>query len=110
MADECRPVPVTVDGQEEIIIVRGSMPPSPEDLAAMGEVVSAVRKRMEAENPNLAVIQELIMACLAANRCIPDGEVRRGCTITNGAAVKARLKAAVQAARVALTPEEVASG
>lgn len=52
--------------------------------------------------PDLGVIQELIMAGLAATRAIPDGEVRGGCTVQDGAKVKARLKAAIRAARTAL--------
>lgn len=92
-----------VDG--EPIRVHGAEPMDEVGRAALGEVVRAATAKLERENPNLGVIQELIMAGLAACRAIPDGEVRGGCTIQNGAKVKARLKAAIAAAREALTPE-----
>jgi uncharacterized protein (DUF433 family) len=104
--DTCRPVQVTVDGQEEIVRVHGAEPMDEQDRAALAELVAATRRHVQSTKPHLGVQQELIMACLAAMRCIPDGEVRRGCTVTDGAKVKARLKAAVTAAREALTPTE----
>lgn len=36
----------------------------------------------------------LIPALLAAVRCIPDGEIRSGCVVNDGATVRQRLKAA----------------
>lgn len=102
--DTCRPVRIAVDGQEEIVRVHGPVPMDEQDRAALAALVAATRRHVEATKPHLGVQQELIMACLAAVRCIPDGEVRGGCTISDGAKVKARLKAAVASANDALTP------
>lgn len=99
MADDtCRAY--DVDG--ETIRVRGGEPMDETGQAALGEIVRAATAKVEAEHPHLGVIQELIMAGLAACRAIPDGEVRGGCTVQDGAKVKARLKAAIRAARTAL--------
>lgn len=101
MADDtCRVY--DVDG--EPVRVHGGKPLDEAGQAALGEIVRAATAKVERENPNLGVIQELIMAGLAACRAIPDGEVRGGCTIQDGAKVKARLKAAIAAARDALKP------
>lgn len=96
--DTCRVY--DVDG--EPVLVHGGEPLSEAGRAALGEVVRAAKAKLDAEHPNLGVIQELIMAGLAATRAIPDGEVRGGCTVQDGAKVKARLKAAIKAARTAL--------
>lgn len=102
MADDtCRGY--DIDG--ETIRVHGGEPLTEVGRAALGDIVRAATAKVEAEHPHLAVIQELIMAGLAATRAIPDGEVRGGCTVQDGAKVKARLKAAIAAARDALTPE-----
>lgn len=103
MADDtCRAY--DVDG--ETVRVHGGKPLDEAGQAALGEIVRAATAKLAAENPNLGVAQELIMAGLAALRCIPDGEIRtRGCTIHDGAKVKARLQAAIAAARDALKAE-----
>ena len=97
-----------VDG--EIVRVHGGRPLDETGQAALGEIVRAASAKVAAEHPNLGVIQELIMAGLAANRAISDGEVRGGCTIQDGAKVKARLKAAIGAAREALSTEQLPGG
>jgi hypothetical protein len=100
--DTCRAY--DVDG--ETIRVHGAKPLDEARQAALGEIVRAATAKVAVEDPNLGVRQALIMAGLAALRCIPDGEIRtRFCTIHDGAKVKARLKAAITAARDALTPE-----
>lgn len=38
-------------------------------------------------------------ALLAATRCIPDGEIRDGCVVSDGATVRRRLKSAYAAIR-----------
>jgi len=96
--DSCRAY--EVDG--EIVRVAGGKPLDEAGQAALGEIVRAASAKVAAEHPNLGVVQELIMAGLAANRAIHDGEVRGGCTVQDGAKVKARLKAAISAAREAL--------
>lgn len=100
--DTCRVY--DVDG--EPVRVLGVEPLTETGQAALGEIVRAAKDKLDAEHPNLAVIQELIMAGLAATRAIPDGEVRGGCTVQDGAKVKARLKAAIRAARTALEDTE----
>jgi hypothetical protein len=55
------------------------------------------------------VEEELVMATLAAFRCIPDGEVRQGCTISDGAAVKRWLLHAGRAARQTLVANRKAA-
>lgn len=99
--DTCRAY--DVDG--EPVRVHGGKPLDEAGQAALGEIVRAATAKLAAEHPNLGVTQELIMAGLAATRCIPDGEVRGGCTVQDGAKVKARLKAAIGAARDALGTE-----
>lgn len=96
--DSCRVY--DVDG--EPVRVHGAEPMSEAGQAALGDLVRAATAKVEAEHPHLGVIQELIMAGMAATRAIPDGEVRGGCTVQDGAKVKARLKAAIKAARTAL--------
>lgn len=99
MADDtCR----VYDVNGEPIRVHGGEPLDETGQQHLAAIVRAATAKVEAENPNLAVIQELIMAGLAATRAIPDGEVRGGCTVQDGAKVKARLKAAIAAARTAL--------
>jgi len=100
--DSCRAY--DVDGAT--VRVHGGKPLDEAGQAALGEIVRAATAKLAAEHPNLGVTQELIMASLAANRAIPDGEVRGGCTVQDGAKVKARLKAAVRAAREALGAQE----
>ena len=96
--DTCR----VYDVNGEPIRVHGGEPLTEAGRAALEEVIRAATAKVEAEHPNLGVIQELIMAGLAACRAIPDCEVRGGCTVQDGAKVKARLKAAIAAARTAL--------
>ncbi|RSD21984.1 hypothetical protein [Amycolatopsis eburnea] len=100
MADDtCRAY--DVDG--EPVRVHGGQPLDDAGQAALGEVVRAAKEKLATEDPHLAVRQELVMAGLAAIRCIPDGEIHtKHCTIHNGAQVKARLRAAITAARTAL--------
>ena len=98
--DTCRAY--DVDG--ETIRVHGGKPLDEAGQAALAEIVRAVAKKVEVEHPNLGVIQELIMAGLAAMRCIPDDQTRTPFGTTDGTKVKARLKAAIAAARDALTP------
>jgi hypothetical protein len=99
--DTCRAY--DVDG--ETVRVHGGKPLDEAGQAALGDIVRAATAKLAGEHPNLGVTQELIMAGLAANRAIHDGEVRGGCTIQDGAKVKARLKAAIGAARDALGSE-----
>lgn len=97
--DTCRAY--DVDG--ETVRVHGGKPLDEAGQAALGEIVRAATTKLAAEHPNLGITQELIMAGLAALRCIPDGEINtRFCTVHDGAKVKARLKAAIAAARTAL--------
>lgn len=93
--DRCRAQ--EVDG--ELVIVRGQHPMSPAAEAALGDLVRATKQHLARNEPHLAVRQELIAACRAAERCIPDSEelvTSRG--MADGTAVKARLWAAVEAA------------
>ena len=99
--DTCRAY--EVDG--ETIRVHGGKPLDEAGQVALGDIVRAATAKMEAEHPNLGVIQELIMAGMAAMRCIPDGQTQSAFGTTDGTKVKARLKAAIQAAREALIPE-----
>ena len=99
--DTCR----GYDVEGELVRVHGGKELDEAGRAALDEIVRAARERLAEMDPNYAIAQELIMAGLAAMRCIPDGEVRGGCTIQDGAKVKARLKAAIGAARDALKPE-----
>jgi hypothetical protein len=99
--DSCREY--DVDG--EPVRVHGGKQLDDAGQAALGEVVRAARERLAEVDPNYAIAQELIMAGLAAMRAIPDGEVRGRCTVQDGAKVKARLKAAIAAARGALKSE-----
>jgi hypothetical protein len=96
--DSCREY--DIDG--EPVRVHGGKPLHETSQAALAEVVRAATSKLKEMEPNYAIAQELIMAGLAAMRCIPDGEVRGGCTVQDGAKVKARLKAAIRAARTAL--------
>lgn len=101
--DTCRVY--AVDGKP--VAVHGGQPLDAPGKAALEELVRAVGAHVAKTDPHLGVRQELAMACLAAMRCIPDGRIQLDghCTISDGAQVKARLKAAVKAARDALTPD-----
>lgn len=103
MADEtCRGY--EVDG--EPVRVHGGAPLSKEGQDALAEVVRAAKRVMAEDHPHADVIQELIAAARVAGWCIPDGMVpsRGRYPLVDGFEVRTRLKAAVQAAREALTP------
>lgn len=100
--DTCRVY--DVDG--ETIRVHGGEPMSEAGQTALGEIVRAAKAKLDAEDPNLGVRQELIAAGMLARWGIPDEPLigRRG-GVTSGATIKARLKAAIDAAVEALKPE-----
>ncbi len=103
MADEtCRGY--EVDG--ETVRVHGDEPLSEEGQGALAEVVRAAKRLMAEEHPHAGVIQELVAAAQHASWCIPEGLVQsRGRNrLMDSFEVRMRLKAAVQAARKALTP------
>lgn len=101
MVDECRWY--DVDG--EPVRVHGGRPLSAEGRAALSDIVRAAQLRMERTDPHLAVRQELVQAALAAARCIPNGPLEGRFGPEDGTAVKARLRAAVAAARAVLGPQ-----
>lgn len=109
MADEtCRAY--EVDG--EPVRVHGGAPLTDEGQAALAEVVRAAKQHMAEKHPHAGVIQELVSAAQHASWCIPEGLVQsRGRNrLMDSFEVRMRLKAAVQAARVALTPKATAQG
>jgi antitoxin HigA-1 len=100
VADEtCRSY--AVDG--EPVVVRGNQPLDEEGQAALAEVVRAAKKVFTEDHPHAGVVQELIVAARLASWCIPDGMTGARFRLVDGAEVKKRLQAAVQAAREALT-------
>jgi uncharacterized protein (DUF433 family) len=101
--DSCRPVDVVVGGQEETVVVHGREPLDEQGRAALAELVVAARRRAETKDPHAGVRQELVGAARLARWCIPDGTVRTRFGEHDGAEVKARLRAAVTAAREALS-------
>lgn len=100
--DTCRGY--EVDG--EPVRVHGGAPLSEEGEAALAEVVRAAKRFMAKEHPHAGVIQELVAAAQHASWCIPEGLVQsRGRNrLMDSFEVRMRLKAAVRAAREALTP------
>lgn len=109
MADEtCRAY--EVDG--EPVRVHGGAPLTEEGQAALGEVVRAAKKFIAEKHPNAGVIQDLVAAAQAAAWCIADGMVpsHGRYLLQDGSGVKAQLKAAVAAAREALTPSAAVKG
>lgn len=50
------------------------------------------------------VVGELILATVAAERCIPDGKHRTGCVVYDGAQVRERLHRAVEATQDLVGP------
>lgn len=99
--DTCRGY--EVDG--ETIRVRGGEALDETGVAALGEIVGAATAKLAAEDPNLGVRQELIAAGMLARRSIPDEPLIFSRGVISGTTVKARLKAAIDAAIEALKPE-----
>ena len=92
-----------VDG--EPIRVRGSEPLDEAGKAALGEIVRAASAKLAAEDPNLGVRQELIAAGMLARHVIADEPyISSSRGVISGSTVKARLKAAIDAAVEALKP------
>lgn len=89
--DTCRTEIVSVDGRQEAIRVRGREPMTDLDREMFAEMVAAAR-RHAAEDEHMGVRQELAMAWMGAAVSIPNGPE------------KTRLRAAVKAAKEALTP------
>lgn len=87
--DVCHPVAVTVDGQEEAILVHGGRPPVPDEQAILGKLVAAARRLM-ADDRYSGVRQSLALAKTHACVALPEGEA------------KGRLRAAVRGAMDAL--------
>lgn len=88
MSDDCRAY--EVDG--EPVRVHGGGPLDEAGQEALGAIVHAAKAKLADIDPHLGIRQELMLAGMAAARCLQDAEL------------KARLRAALIAARDALTP------
>lgn len=89
-----------VDGQP--VVVRGPRPLDQQDQVALTELARAANAHMELHHPHGGVLQELVAATRQAAWCIPDDLIITISGPRQGTDIKARLKAAVQAAREAL--------
>lgn len=89
--DVCRTEIVSVDGQEQAVRVRGREPMTDLDREVFAELVAAARRRA-AEDGHMGIRQELALAWMGAAGLIPNGPEKR------------RLRAAMKAAKEALTP------
>jgi DNA-binding protein YbaB len=89
-ADACRVETVTVDGQKEVVRVRGAEPMTDLDRAMFAELVAAARAHVAKHDEHIGVRQELARAWMGVASRIPNSPE------------KERLRAAVKAAQQAL--------
>lgn len=99
--DTCR----VYDVNGEPIRVHGAEPLDEVGQQYLAAIVRAATAKVEAEDPNLGVRQELIAAGMLARRSIPDEPLIFSRGVISGTTVKTRLKAAIDAAVEALKPE-----
>lgn len=90
-ADACRVEAVTVDGQQEVVRVRGAEPMTDLDRAMFAEMVAAARAHVAKHDEHIGVRQELARAWMGVASRIPNSPA------------KERLRAAVRAAQRALS-------
>jgi hypothetical protein len=51
VAEQCRPVRITVDGEDVIVRVRGSEPLTEQGQAVLAEIVAVVRRKYREQHP-----------------------------------------------------------